>query len=394
MSNRRRNPRATTLTVVLGGLCLTPVAAEAKINFDFDFSLDSNNFFTPAARAALVQAGNVFSDRFLDTLPAIVPGGGQTWTTNFANPSTGVANSAQIQDLTIPADTLKIYVGAHSLGGALGLGGPGGFSATQPLFDTIKYRGQPGASDSPPTDFGGRWGGAIQFDNTVAWNFDLAGPHAGQNDFLSVATHEIAHTLGIGTADSWKLNFATASGFKGPKSVAIYGSLVPLNATGDHFNYNTMSTAGPVPGGPAQEMLMDPDIVVGTRKAMTLLDWAALDDLGWDLARPGDANADGTVNFSDLLTLARNYNRSVTRWSEGDFDANGLVNFNDLLALARNYNTTGPLPGPGVVADATSPAFAADWAAAEALAAVPEPTTTMLLTFTTLPMLLKRRRRV
>ena len=136
---------------------------------------------------------------------------------------------------------------------------------------------------------------------------------------------------------------------------------------------------------------MDPDITTGSRKAITLLDWAVLDDLGWDLARPGDANADGTVNFTDLLALARNYNRSTIRWSDGDFDGNGLVNFNDLLLLARNYNTTGPQAG--AVVDATSADFAAEWSAAETLVAVPEPTTTMLLTLTAVPMLLKRRRR-
>lgn len=386
MLNRRRNARATTLTL-LGGLCLTPLTAEAKVNFDFDFSLDTNNFFTPAARAALQQASTVFSDRFLDTFTPITPSGGQTWITSFVNPSTGVKDSPQFTDLSIAADTLKVYVGARSLGGALGLGGPGGFSATQPLFSTIKSRGQAGVTAAPPTDFGG-WGGSIAFDNTVSWNFDLAGPHAGQNDFLSVATHEIAHVLGFGTAASWSQNYATASGFVGPKAQALYGAPVPISPDGAHLNYSTMSTAG----GVAQETLMDPDITTGTRKAITLLDWAVLDDLGWDLARPGDANADGTVNFADLLALARNYSRSTIRWSEGDFDGNGVVNFSDLLALARNYNTTGPQTG--ALVDATSADFAANWSAAEALAAVPEPTTTVLLTLTAVPMLLKRRRRV
>jgi hypothetical protein len=390
MSNRRHRAAALTL---LGGLCLTP-AAQAKINLDLDYSLDSNNFFTPAARAALQQAATVFTDRILDTLPAIVPGNGQTWSTNFDNPSTGVEDSPKFTDLTIPANTLKVFVGGRALGGALGIGGPGGFGGTRTLFDQIHYRGQPGASASPPTDYSGYWGGTISFDNTVPWNFDLAAARADRHDFLSVATHELAHVLGFGTAESWRANYATASGFEGPKAVALYGGLVPLNPAtnqspgGDHFNYGVMSTTA---SGVAQETLMDPDIITGTRKAMTLLDWAALDDLGWDLARPGDANADGTVNFDDLLVLAKNYNRLTTRWSEADFNSDGVVNFDDLLQLAKNYNAT--TPQPGAMPDATSAAFAADWSTAQALAAVPEPTTTALLALAAIPALASRRRR-
>jgi titin len=59
------------------------------------------------------------------------------------------------------------------------------------------------------------------------------------------------------------------------------------------------------------------------------------------LALPGDANLDGSVNFNDLLVLARNYNPSVAGgWAAGDFTGDGVVNFSDLLALSRNYNVT------------------------------------------------------
>lgn len=54
---------------------------------------------------------------------------------------------------------------------------------------------------------------------------------------------------------------------------------------------------------------------------------------------PGDASGDGVVNFSDLLTLARNYGQSDRTFSQGDFDYNGTVGFGDLLILARAYGT-------------------------------------------------------
>lgn len=64
------------------------------------------------------------------------------------------------------------------------------------------------------------------------------------------------------------------------------------------------------------------------------------------LTLPGDANRDGVVNFTDLLTLARNYNTTGRTWSDGDFTGDGLVNFADLLIVARNYNRTATTPPP------------------------------------------------
>ena len=90
----------------------------------------------------------------------------------------------------------------------------------------------------------------------------------------------------------------------------------------------------------------------------------------------GDANLDGTVNFTDLLALAQSYNLTGKNWNQGDFNysANGLVNFDDLLPTAQNYNVSlladGSLSGEGM---GFTPEFQAEWAFA--LASVPEPTT-------------------
>ena len=51
----------------------------------------------------------------------------------------------------------------------------------------------------------------------------------------------------------------------------------------------------------------------------------------------GDANLDRSVNFEDLLLLAKNYGQSGSQFSQGDFDYSGTVDFNDLLSLAKNY---------------------------------------------------------
>ena len=411
----RRLFPAVLACAFVAGLALAP-PARAKVTFDFDYSLDVNNFFNPstangqAARAALVTAGHVYEDRVLDNLTAITPGGINTWTALFTNPGTGATTDPKdpnhwdgLPNVNIPTNVLKVYVGGRSLGGAIGLGGPGGYSGQGdvPFENALQYRGQAGASASPATDTG-PWGGSISFDNSVSWNFDLSGPAKNKNDFLTVATHELAHILGFGTANSWKTRLTLTGGkyvgpFTGAKAVTLYGGPVPLetvtgtNTVAAHFAAGTMSTVG---GVTPQETLMDPDITTGTRKKITLLDWAAIDDVGWDLARPGDANADGSIDFNDLVTIAQNYNITdgQRRWSEGDFNYDGNINFADLVLLAQNYGQTGPQPTdpiPGATADFTS-----DWTTAQALAAeVPEPSTLLCATFTFLATMAFRRAR-
>jgi hypothetical protein len=55
---------------------------------------------------------------------------------------------------------------------------------------------------------------------------------------------------------------------------------------------------------------------------------------------PGDTNHDGSVNFSDLLTLAQHYGQASAVWETGDFNNDHSVNFTDLLTLAQHYGFT------------------------------------------------------
>ena len=72
---------------------------------------------------------------------------------------------------------------------------------------------------------------------------------------------------------------------------------------------------------------------------------------------PGDANLDGSVNFSDLVVLAANYGSKTGQWTTGDFNGDGTVDFRDLVALAANYGSpfgadpqSAQVPEPAVVA--------------------------------------------
>jgi len=85
---------------------------------------------------------------------------------------------------------------------------------------------------------------------------------------------------------------------------------------------------------------------------------------------PGDTNFDGTVDFTDLLTLAQHYNSTTAEWATGDFTGDRHVAFNDLLLLAQHYGQN-EIP-------AASP--------------VPEPTTLLLLGLGSIATLKRRRR--
>ena len=72
------------------------------------------------------------------------------------------------------------------------------------------------------------------------------------------------------------------------------------------------------------------------RNGDTIASTLGVDDIR-ALTLPGDANHDGTVDFADLVTLARHYGTNSATWESGDFNFDGNVGFDDLVLLARNY---------------------------------------------------------
>ena len=86
----------------------------------------------------------------------------------------------------------------------------------------------------------------------------------------------------------------------------------------------------------------------------------------------GDTDLSGDVVINDLNTLALNWNGNSTLWSDGNFDGANGVNISDLNDLALNWNSSIPVA---------------------AAAAVPEPTTSILLVLLGGFALLSRRRK-
>jgi hypothetical protein len=239
----------------------------------FDYTYDTAGFFADPARRNLLQAvADSITGTFNDTLSAIVPGGGNTWTAGFVNPITN--QPVTLANPVIPANTLLVFVAGGALASTeLGIAAGGSYSArgSSAWLNLVADRGQAEGTDTGP------WGGFMGFDTGTQWYFGTGTPASNQYDFAGVAAHELLHILGYGLgADSYD-RWTTTGAFTGPNAQAIYGGPVPLDPSDrDHWASN-LRIGGVMP-------LMVPSIPAGMAREVTAIDFAALADIGWNVA--------------------------------------------------------------------------------------------------------------
>lgn len=383
-----------TLAIALS--CCAPARAiNISINYQYD-----NGFFPVGsqARAAMNAAATFYSGILQDTFSAIATpapytgsnGSVATWssTIGFANPSMP-GQPVTISNIALAADEYRIYVGATDLApNVLGVGGAGGTAGwardeTPPGFNASERAQINQINDAflnalhrrgESTGFAG-WGGTLAFDAIgTNWHFNhTTAPAAGAHDFYSVALHELAHALGFGGAGDWA-DLASGSAFAGSNAAMSYGSAPPLDAinpmTGRRSHWATGTMSRVFGTNTAQEALMDPQIGAGTRKLVTSLDAAALEDIGWEINEPApplflpaDFNHDGTVNGPDLATWRSAFRLTAAGNADGDGDSDG----NDFLIWQRTLGAhsagaieaSAPEPGSTALAVVSSLPLAA-----------------------------------
>lgn len=119
--------------------------------------------------------------------------------------------------------------------------------------------------------------GVEDFDD---WHLDHTMPVAvGRDDLYSVAVHELLHVAGLGVSDSWD-SLVSGTDWLGANVIALMGSGVGLiNPDGAHVADGVMSTS--LFDGSSQESIMAASLIEGTRKHLTALDVAFLQDIGY-----------------------------------------------------------------------------------------------------------------
>jgi hypothetical protein len=270
------------------------------VTFQFDYRYDANHFFDdPARRTSLETAGKLVAEQLTDTLTAVQPSGTNRWTPNITNPATGATTNLS-GTTAVATNSILVFAGGRNIS-SLGIGGPGGYSAsgTTTWLNTVRARGQTGAiSSTNPTDTA-PWGGSITFDTMgVNWNFGLTTSTLASNqvDFLSVAVHELTHVIGfVSSNKAFTRNINAAGSFIGTNAVAANnGATVPMDSTRGHWREGQRSDG--------LETAMDPSLTVGTRKLLTTLDRAALKDMGWTLTTVDDTVFTAPQRFTHTTT--------------------------------------------------------------------------------------------
>ncbi|MBI1374400.1 MAG: hypothetical protein GC159_16910 [Phycisphaera sp.] len=337
----RRRPLHTE-RVPIAGPSFEPLETRnmMSLTVNIDYSLDTNGFFDEQLRRDVFEAAvDAVAGNFLDTLTAIVPGGPNSWTQRFFSPSTG--NLTTLPGGTLAQNEIIIYAGGRSLGGALGVGGPGsagvsfGGAGGQAFVDNVNSRGQSGALLSTETDFG-PWGGSVSFELSTNWHFGLttAGLDMDEFDFYSVAVHELLHMFGFGTADSFHALEDNDGFFTGPQAVQEYDfeGLPALDGGGSHWVNGTQD------GG--QETAMDPSLLAGTRKLATALDLAAMADLGWQISGFLALDDAGASYTTDENTAFNTPNVLLNDTSKQSLSITGFDTTGTLGTVTDNGNGT------------------------------------------------------
>lgn len=204
--------------------------------------------------------------------------------------------------------------------------------------------------------------GVVQFENTYSPGSSPGLISFGGDVELTDAS-VLQIELGGATRGSGydALDIASHVDIAGDLSLAAIGGYVPAYLV-SHRVIDAASRSG-------QFSSIDGVFLTATRALAVT--YNASGDVFVTAAIPGDADLNGTVDFSDLLTLAQNYSGTSKSWSTGDFSGDGSTEFADLLTLAQNYGNSVSLTGGIELDDLLQSRFDADWQ--RALAIVPEP---------------------
>lgn len=252
-----------------GGPPTPPATAPITFKIQIDYRFDKAGFFSDPVRKKALEGACAIWGRLLTKGFDNVPAGTFIRVRDPEKPT----EPALSLTADVEIDDLMIFVGSADLAGTqTGLSSPtAGLSGVTDGALAAKLQARFDGAQFQP------WTAWITFSRTAEFHFDpdpSAGSSvpAGKVDFVSVALHEIGHSLGFGTAEAFKSKIAGGA-FTGAKAQAAYGGPVPLTNDLGHVPNSTMSDG--------RRLLMDVSDAPGVRYTPTTLDRAIFEDLGY-----------------------------------------------------------------------------------------------------------------
>jgi hypothetical protein len=273
------------------------------------------------AGGSLTMNGGDFTGSLIDNASLTVGGGASSITPTIVSNLSGTAGS-----LTLSGGYVQLGPGAVSF--------PGSTSNGATLLTVL------GGSKGSPSILGNISGpGALAVGNALVPSYLqlAAGSHTSTVSGLTVSTNSI---LDINN-DALAITYPTGgSGGSDP-----INSIVAALTSGYGAGGNWQGTAGILSSAAASGPL-SPLLSVGYADGSNPYDASkgiaglAPNEVLIKYTLAGDANLDYQVNFTDLLIVAQDFNKTGQDWVQGNFiyAASGLVNFADLLLVAQNFN--------------------------------------------------------
>lgn len=172
---------------------------------------------------------------------------------------------------------------------------------------------------------------SVAFDAFDPGNVLGAGAWRDNEEFRELHTQN----PGASMDDRFDMHFVTAEFLDGAGIDLIEGSYTVFGNDGTH-NLNEPITSGT---GAAADVLTA--LASFSDHLPVMSDFTVADVV------IGDIDDDGTVGFSDFLTLSRNFGLSDRCAIHGELDGDGAVGFSDFLVLAREFgNASGTTQVP------------------------------------------------
>lgn len=284
------------------------------INISFDYTHDTAGFFSDQTRKdALERAAAQLESIVVSQLGAISPGGSNTWTAKFSDPSpdsfdgSGNPNIISVSNMTVAANELKIFVGTQpSMTGILAYAVRGfqdSISGSPSFVSSVNVRGVP--SHAP-------WGGSISFDSSDPWYFGTGTVIYDHYDFESVAVHELAHILGFGSIITWTAHALSGTYTAQNTTFRTWDAGVPVSSEGSHWAVGTVWDE--------VTSVMASNFLPGQRRSFTGLDVSSLEDLGWKVNRVIGTSGNDEISLTSaggslVAVSIQRYNTDGTKYS-------------------------------------------------------------------------------